>query len=465
MYSLRRTLAVRFSLTLFLALVFIGVWTFLGVHRTLREQLDRSLATARGLALDILASGVPLPPHPGYSADTVAFVDQLNRLIVVRDGTGRVTASNSPLGANLSLDSASFMGAVSGQTVWSTRPWGSRWIRSLYAPIPAGLVAGGAVMQVAASTEPLARANRETLLVIVGTMLLSLVATAFGATWLARSAVAPVGEIADQAEGIGPRVNGQRITAHADVEELRSLVTVLNGMLERLDAAFAAQQRMVANVGHDLRTPLTSMRGHVEVALRGERDAEAYRRVLRSVLEDVDHLSSISESLILLARLESGALVVGTEPVNLGDLAADAVRRSEPRAGGRRFLLEDVGAPVMVRGDRAMLALVLDHLLDNTIRHTPSGTTVETRVRSNGGAQLVMRDDGPGIPPESLGNLFRTFYRADEARTRAVGGGVAGLGLTISAAIIEAHGGQITAGNAVPRGLEVRISLPLAPAR
>lgn len=461
MYSLRRTLAVRLSLTLLIALVLVGVWAFLGVHRTLRAQLDQSLGAALALELDVIAAGAPLAPHGG-PADTAAFVREFNRLVVLRDAGGAALAANSPLAAGLTRDSAAFAAALSGERRWVTEPWGSGWVRALYAPIPPGLRSRGAVLQVAASTAPLAHANRDTLFVIVGTVVLSLVATAFGASWLARSAVAPVEEIASQAEEIGPGTVGQRITAHADIEELQSLITVLNGVLERLDRAFAAQRRIIADVGHDLRTPLTSMRGQIEVALRGERDRDEYRRTLGSVLEDIDHLGSISDSLILLARIEAGELTPQPAPVHLGDLARAAVRRAEPRAAGRRFRLDVAGAsePEVI-ADAGMIGLVLDHLLDNTIRHTPNGTSVEATVAVDGDrAAVVVRDNGPGIPEHDLPRLFERFYRGDNARTRAAGGGVAGLGLTVAAAIVDAHRGTITAANLPTGGFEVRISLP-----
>lgn len=461
MYSLRRTLAVRFCLTLLIALVLIGTWAFLGAHRTLRDQLDQALESAMALEFDVIASGSPLARHSG-PADTTAFVQTVNRLVVLRDSMGALVRSNTSLGERLALDTVAFRAALGGESRWVTQAWGSGWVRALYAPVPDAARAGGVVMQVAASTEPLARANRQTLTVIAGTILLSLVATAFGATWLARSAVEPVAEIASQADAIGPRVEGRRITAHADVEELQSLIAVLNRMLERLDAAFRNQRRIIADVGHDLRTPLTSMRGQIEIALRSERDAASYRCTLQSVLEDIEHLVSIGESLILLARIEAGELAPAPEPVNLGELASDALRRSEPRANGRHFQLERDGAgEVVALADPSMVGLVLDHLLDNTIRHTPSGTTVATIVRTTGDrAELVVRDDGPGIDEQTLPHLFERLYRGDESRTRSGDTGVAGLGLTVAAAIVDAHHGTMTAANLPSGGLEVRIALP-----
>jgi signal transduction histidine kinase len=461
MYSLRRTLAVRLCLTLLVALTLIGTWAFLSVHRTLRTQLDQSLSSALALELDAIATGASLARHAG-PADTVEFVRDINRLVVLRDASGNVVAANSPLAWGLVRDSAAFEGAMAGERRWVTEPWGSGWVRAVYAPMPRGMHPSAVVLEVAASTAPLARANRDTLFVMIGTVVLGLVATAFGATWLAGSAVAPVEEIARQAEGIGRGHLGQRITVHADIEELQTLNAVLNRMLERLDRTFDAQRRIIADVGHDLRTPLTAVRGQIEVALRGERSPAEYRRTLVSVLEDLDHLGSISESLILLARIEAGELAPLPATVNLADLVRTAVRRAEQRADGRRFrvALPEVGEPT-IKVDAEMIGLLLDHLLDNTIRHTPPGTSVDTTVAVNGDrATIVVRDDGPGIPAAALPRLFERFYRADDARTRTQGGGVAGLGLTIAAAIVDAHRGTITAENLATGGLEIRITLP-----
>lgn len=457
-YSLRRTLAVRYSLTIFAALLLIALWAFLGAQHTLRTALDNGLVSALNLERDILASGNTLPAHAG-AADFQDFVHHVNRFVVVRDDRGNILNMNTALAGDLPIDSSSFTAARAGATSWSTAAWGDQRVRSVYAPVPANSPPGMSVVQVAASLHPLAEENRQVLFLLLGTVLFGTVATAFGAVWLAGSSVQPVTEITAQAEAIEPGVSGQRITAHADVAEFRGLVAVLNSMLERLDRAYQAQRRIIGDVAHDLRTPITAVRGEIEVALRGQRSPEQYRATLASILEGVDHLSGINEALILLARIEAGELVPEPEPVDLATLAASAVQRVQPRAGGRalRFAGPRTGSVTAVV-DPGMIGVLLDQLLDNAVRHTPQSTRVEAVVAADGDSvSLAVRDNGPGIAEEVLPHLFERFYRADPARSRTAG---PGLGLTVAAAIAQAHRGSIHAANLPAGGLEVRVVLP-----
>lgn len=457
-YSLRRTLAVRFSLTIFAALLLIALWAFLGAQRTLRTELDNGLMSALNLERDVLATGSTLPAHAGPS-DFGDFVHNVNRFVVVRDARGNILNVNTALAGDLPIDSASFGAARDGGISWVTTRWGDERVRSVYAPVPANSPPGMRVVQVAASLHPLTEQNREVLFLLLGTVLLGTVATAFGAVWLAGSAVQPVTEITAQAEAIEPGVSGQRITAHADVAEFHGLVGVLNSTLERLDRAFQAQRRIIADVAHDLRTPITAVRGEIEIALRGQRTPEQYRATLVSILEGVDHLSGINEALILLARIEAGELAPHPEPVDLATLAASAVQRVHPRAGGRGLKFQHPGSgSATAFADPGMIGVLLDQLLDNAVRHTPPDTRVEAIVTANGAhVSVAVRDNGPGIAEEVLPHLFERFYRADPARSRTAG---PGLGLTVAAAIAQAHHGSIRAANLPTGGLEVTVVLP-----
>jgi two-component system OmpR family sensor kinase len=457
-YSLRRTLAVRFSLTIFAALSLIALWAFLGAQRTLRNQLDSGIASALFLELDVLASGSTLPPHTGPT-ELGEFVHTVNRFVVVRDGLGNVLDVNTALASSLPIDSAAFAAARAGGTAWVTSRWGQQWVRSVYAPAPSNSPSGMRVVQVSASLHPLTQENREVLFLLLGTVLLGTVATGFGAVWLAGSAVEPVAEITAQAEGVKAGVAGQRITAHADVVEFQGLVRVVNSMLERLDRAFQSQRRIIADVAHDLRTPITAVRGEIEIALRGHRTPEQYRATLTSILEGVDHLSAINEALILLARIEAGELAPQLEQVDLATVAASAVQRVHPRAEGRALRFERAGrGNTTILADGGMIGVMLDQLLDNAVRHTPPETRVEAVVSANGAhVSVAVRDNGPGIAEEVLPHLFERFYRADPARSRTAG---PGLGLTVAAAIAEAHHGTIRAANVPGGGLEVTVVLP-----
>ncbi|GBD31779.1 Sensor kinase CusS [bacterium HR33] len=459
MYSLRRTLAVRFSLTMLVALTLIAAWAFLGVHRAFREDLDRGLNAALSLERDVLAAGSPIALHT-QARDLKEFVREVNRFVALRDETGRVVSSNVPFAENLAPDTLLFRLALEGQTVRGTQQWGEQRIRSVYAPAPAAAPLGGRVIQVAASLTPIEERNRRLLFFMAGTVLLGTLATAFGAGWLSGSALAPVAEITAQAESIQPESKDHRITIHAEATELAGLVRVLNGMLDRLSRALKAQRRIIADVGHDLRTPLTAMRGQVEVALRTPRTEEQYRAVLRAVLEEIEHLTSISEAMILLARLEADAIRPKLEAVDLLALADSAIAKARARSGDHSLQLVSPSDAVYVQADPRMLALVLDQLLDNALRHTPAGTGVQLWIESDREQVMVaVRDSGPGISPDVLPEIFEHFSRGDQARTRTAG---AGLGLTLARAITLAHSGTIGARNLPGGGFEVSITLKRA---
>ncbi len=456
MYSLRRTVSVRFSLTICAALLVIALWAFLGARRVLQESLDRNIAAEAHLQIAVLSSRLPIAIQPEHE-DWPSFVRQVNRFVVVRNAEGVIVQTNTPLAADLPLDRESFARARRGEVAWARQRWHDGRIRSLYRTVPAGGRADQDVLHVAASLQPLNEASREVLFLMLGTVLLGVVATVIGANWLSATTVAPVLEITEQARSIQPS-GRQRITAYADIEEFAGLVEVLNDAFQRLERAYDAQRRMIADAGHDLRTPLTAMRGAVEVALRGEREPSEYRAVLTSVLEDVDYLTSISKSLALLARLEAGELPLERGDRDVGALIERATTKAQARDAERVFRYEarsdDLSAPV----DGELLSIAVNHLLDNTIKHTPPGTNV--RVTLQGDSEVVsirVDDSGSGIPEADLPNLFEHFYRSDSARTRT---GAAGLGLTVAAAIAHAHGGSISATRSPLGGLRVTLSVP-----
>jgi two-component system OmpR family sensor kinase len=459
MRSLRRTLSVRFSLTMFVALLVIAFWAFLGARRVLRHELDHGLAAAGYIETSSAAAGRPVP-RQGVGFDMATFVREVNRFVVLRAPSGMVLDANTPLAAGLPLDTALLGRAAAGAKVWTTGTWRGESVRSVYLPVALERPGDPRVVQVTASLGPLQAASGQVLLLMLGTVVLGTVATILGGGWLSRSVMAPVAEITEQAEGVVPGTVGQRITAHAEVEEFNRLVGVLNGMLERLDRGLLAQRRIIADVGHDLRTPITAMRGEVEVTLRHPRSPEQYQRVLESVLEEVHHLGTLSDTLLLLARIETGDLSLQRVPTDVQAVLSGAVQRVRPRAGGRAIQYEPSanGAVGTAALDGRMVGLVLDHLLDNAVRHTPEGSVVHVGLKGTPGAVVVtVEDDGLGVPEEILPHLFERFYRGDAARGRGAG---AGLGLTVAAAIVRAHGGAIRAERAGTRGLRVTVELP-----
>ncbi|MGH9262473.1 MAG: HAMP domain-containing sensor histidine kinase, partial [Acidimicrobiales bacterium] len=285
-------------------------------------------------------------------------------------------------------------------------------------------------------------------------------ATLLGAWWLAGSAVRPVMEITDQATHVEAGTLDQRIQAHAETDEYRGLVAVLNRMLERLDSAFRTQRRLTADVSHELRTPLTALRGEMEVALRAERSPREYQRVLHSALEEIDRLTAMSEHLLLITRAEARLIEPQRVPTDVNALVRDGLEalrhRIEERGLTVRATLDPGGAVAAL--DPALTGRLVGQLLENAVKFTPIGGSIGVSTQAtDAGVRLAVEDSGPGIPPKDLPHVFEPFYRADPARSS--GGGL-GLGLTMAAAVARLHGGSIRAGTVNGGGARVEVDLP-----
>jgi two-component system sensor histidine kinase BaeS len=245
------------------------------------------------------------------------------------------------------------------------------------------------------------------------------------------------------------RVGAGNLDARTQLErpdEVGTVATAMDGMIDSLQSAHEerrqieeARRAFLAAVGHDLRTPLTSMQAAIEALQDGV--TEEPERYLNSMLADLDLLSGLVEDLFLLAQIEAGKLVIDPEPVDLADVADEAAEAMAPVAR-RRGVNIDMKAEqhITVMAGQHEIRRVIRNLLDNAIRHAPDASQVTVEV-GNGGSQATVRvlDQGPGFP-EGL-DVFESFATGDPARTRAHGG--AGLGMAIAKGLVEAHGGSI----------------------
>jgi heavy metal sensor kinase len=238
---------------------------------------------------------------------------------------------------------------------------------------------------------------------------------------------------------------------------------VFNDTLSRLQDAFERLRRFTADASHELRTPLTAMRSVGEVALRNPLDASAYRDVIGSMLEEVDRLTRLVESLLTLTRADSGAVQLATETVDLGALVGNVIDQLRVLADEKQQNLQlRAPAPVHVMADGALIRQALMNLIHNAIKFTPPGGTisVELKARNSGQAMIEVRDSGPGIPAAHRDRIFDRFYRVDTSRSREEGG--VGLGLAIARWAIEANGGQIELASDGGKGSSFRVLLPAA---
>lgn len=229
-----------------------------------------------------------------------------------------------------------------------------------------------------------------------------------------------------------------------------------------INAAFEQQRTFVADASHELRTPLTLIRANTELVRQTPAaTVAAVEPELESILAEVDRTDRLVDDLLTLARVDAGRLSLAREPLDLAELVAEAAGTMRPLAqAGGVALKSEGGAGCRVVADRERIGQVVRILLDNAIKHTPGGGTVEVAVRCTGRqATVTVRDTGPGIAADEVPRVFDRFYRIDKARSRSAGG--TGLGLPIAQALVKAHGGQIELTSVVGEGTTVTFSLPV----
>jgi heavy metal sensor kinase len=278
---------------------------------------------------------------------------------------------------------------------------------------------------------------------------------------LARRALAPIDRLASEARRITAERLHERVSVPNPNDEIGRLADVINQTLARLESSFDELRRFTADASHELRTPLSVIRGIGEMGLGQPRTAEQYREAIGSMLEEVDRLTRLVDTLLRLSRGDSGTIRLSREHVDLGLLTRDVVSSltilAEER--GQRVRLE-LADGVGVFADRLVLREAIANLVDNAIKYGPTGSAVDVHVRRNGtSAVLTVTDEGPGIPAGHRDRVFDRFYRIDEGRSRDRGG--TGLGLAIAKWAVDVHGGRISL-DPSPAGAAFRIELPLA---
>ncbi|MFN0156600.1 MAG: sensor histidine kinase [Bacteroidota bacterium] len=289
----------------------------------------------------------------------------------------------------------------------------------------------------------------------------ALVASIIGGLYLAHKSLKPVEEVTNRARRITAENLDQTIPVINANDEIGRLTITINDMVQRLHDSFAQVKQFSADASHELRTPLTIMRGEIELALRSNKPSEEYRLVLGSALEEILRLTSIIDSLLLLARADQGLYEVHFSEVNLESLVAELYDDSEVLAEPKNIRVTlQKSEPITIVGDKVRLRQLLLNLVDNAIKYTPEGGAVTLAVeRRNGSAILKVRDTGIGIPKEDQERVFDRFYRVDKARSREMGG--TGLGLSIAKWIVDLHRGSITVESVVDIGSTFTVELPI----
>jgi two-component system, OmpR family, sensor kinase len=312
------------------------------------------------------------------------------------------------------------------------------------------------------------RATQRQLLWIELAVTLSVLALLSGVClWLIRRGLRPLERMSQTAGAIAAGDLSRRVEPDDARSEVGRLGQALNVMLERIEQGFAERQateerlrRFVADASHELRTPVTSIRGYAELFRRGaaERPADL-ALAMRRIEEEGARMGVLVEELLQLAQLDQG-LPPEHEPVDLTGIASAAVDAARAADPDRPISFQPDRA-VKVIGSATRLRQVADNLLANARTHTPAGTPIDVRVGvADGEGWLEVADRGPGIPAGDADRIFERFYRTDESRSRSGANGGAGLGLAIARAVVEAHGGRITYRGRTGGGTIFRMTIP-----
>ncbi|MBN1811432.1 MAG: HAMP domain-containing protein [Anaerolineae bacterium] len=290
--------------------------------------------------------------------------------------------------------------------------------------------------------------------------LIALVPSVLLALLISRSISKPLRRVASAAEAIARGETGTRAPISGP-SEVRALARSFNTMADQVEATHQSQRDFVANVSHELKTPLTAIQGFSQALLDGTASTpEATARAARVIHQEAERMRRMVDDLLVLARFDAGQMTLARDQVELGPLLRGCIEKLTPQAQTAQVTLAlDAPEQLVVTGDADRLAQVFANLIDNSVAHTPAGGKVTIAARSmvERAVEVTVTDTGEGIPPEVISRIFERFYQVDRSRKRSRG---AGLGLAITKEIIEAHGGTITAESVVGLGSRFTVRLP-----
>ncbi|MFW6124248.1 MAG: sensor histidine kinase [Acidobacteriota bacterium] len=304
------------------------------------------------------------------------------------------------------------------------------------------------------------KTRRVFILVIFSGVLLLLLASA-GGNFMIRKAIQPVMNVAQTANQITTDDLSHRIDTQKRRDEIGVLVETFNEMISRLDRSVKEIKQFSGDVSHELRTPLTNIRGEIEVILRKERGKEAYKKALKSALEETYHMEKIIEDLLLLSRTESLKRENLSEKVQLDEILLSVYERYEPIANKKNINLDIKKiSSLVIKGQRALLERMFSNLVDNAVRYTKSGGRIELSLyKKDEAGVLIISDTGIGIPKDSIPYIFDRFYVVEKSRFKERGG--VGLGLSIIKRVADIHGAFVNVRSEIDKGTEFEIRFPL----
>ena len=442
-------------------LVFSG-----GVYVYFENSLQRSIDAKIKSMGEVISSSMTDTHGPTLFGNFERYLENVlgrkpkGKLIQIMDSSGRIGAKSSDIEAeNFKASFGTLERAFAGEVVYETVENARPRLRLVTIPIMDNKKVTS-IVQVGTSLEDFDDSMRRLLIILIIGIITS-VSLTIGVGYLrAKKALKPVDKIRRAAVKISSRNLDEYIDIGARRDELGKLAETFNAMISRLRDAFQRINQFSIDVSHELKTPLTILKGGTEVALRKERDPEEYRALLASHLEEIDRMPRIIDDL-LLSKADTGKMQLNVSEIDLKDLILQVYVGMKISAEKKDVaLVVDDLQDTRLKGDELKLRRMLWNIVENGIKYTNSGGRVEISSASDDGyVRINVRDTGVGIGEEDIKYVFDRFYRADRARKRESG---TGLGLSISKWIAEAHRGAIEVESHPPSGSLFSIKLPVS---
>jgi heavy metal sensor kinase len=454
---------------LFVFLIVFGFVTYATLSKVLHDNYDRSLlglatsraallmrSTMEGMSIHQVLSSEHAPGEMSPFGEMMQIVDKkgeiLSKSFVLRDESLPVSRSK--------IEDALKRSAVTWQTV---KMFDRESYRIIYFPLNTRS-GDEMILMVGASIENLMGVLRKIAWILSSLLVTALIVTSSSGYVMAWRALRPVDQITSTARTISQSNLDRRLDYSAVDDELGRLINVLNDMFARLEVSFRTQRRFTADASHELRSPLTALRGEIEIALRRKRTEPEYRSVLVSALESIDRMTALLDNLLTLARADHGGLELQYRQCSLDEVVHKTVESMRPMFEQQALEVKMDIAPIRkFAADCNWLRQVVRNLLDNALKYSVPGGKVDIKLSQEGdNAVILVKDTGIGIPEEDLPHIFERFYRVDKGRSRKMGG--TGLGLSICEEVVRMHGGTIKVSSSKDiTGTEFIIKVPLKP--
>ena len=455
---MKKIVPIRIKLTLWYVL-FLGVILFafsVSIYAILSAQLHSEADSSLRIVSSQLLANIEIVQDLPIFRKTVEMESLSNRLLAegfavrLMDGSGSIVEGFGPFGilkASLELSDREFTTVSTSVGVWriftvKIGQWG--WMQ-----------VGESLSSVRIALFRLSR-----LMLILGPTIIIL--AVLGGFYMAKKSLEPVERITLLAEEISVEKLNKRLNLTLPNDELGHLASTFDGMLERLEESVKKQRQFTSDAAHELRTPLTAIRSIVDVTLHRDRDSDEYVNALVQIQNEIERLSSIIDDLLVITRLENSLQKGDYKVFPAGVLIEDVLDTIAVLAKEKNIhIMTEIPSDLEIAGDRQKLSRAIFNLVDNAIKYTPEGGQIRIsgeKDQSREEVEILIEDNGIGIPVDEIDKIFDRFYRVDKARSETRG---TGLGLSIAQEIVKAHNGTITVKSSSQQGSVFRVTLPL----